>query len=98
MIVAISFKPASPRFPLGRLVATPNALQSLANGDIMDGLGRHLSGDWGDLDPDDKEANDRALVEGTRLFSAYTGKSGVRYWIITEANRSATTVLLPEDY
>ncbi|WP_417850272.1 hypothetical protein [Thalassoglobus sp.] len=59
---------------------------------------RHLSGDWGDCEPEDAIANDRAVSEGTRLFSVYHSSSGTKFWIITEADRSATTVLLPDDY
>ena len=84
-------------FELGEIVATSNALQALAIEDIMTGLHRHRAGDWGELSPEDIEANNQALVEGSRILSAYSSK-GVKFWIITEADRSATTVLLPEDY
>ncbi len=86
------------RFPIGRLVATSNALAQITPADIATGLKRHVQGDWGDLDPDDKAANDTALVDGSRLLSAYHAADGTKFWIITEADRSATTVLLPEDY
>jgi hypothetical protein len=85
-------------FRLGRIVATPNALQSITQDDILAGIQRHQAGDWGSLTDEDREANDRALVQGTRILSAYTAAGGTRFWIITEADRSATTVLLPEDY
>ena len=85
-------------FRLGRIVATPNALQNLLQEDIHTGLQRHQAGDWGELDNADREANDRALIDGTRILSAYRAAKGTRFWIITEADRSATTVLLPEDY
>jgi hypothetical protein len=88
----------SPKFPLGRIVATPNALDNVPNDEILFALGRHSQGDWGALDAEDKQANDRALLEGTRLLSAYNTKSDVRFWIITEHDRSITTILLPEDY
>jgi len=88
----------APRFPLGRLVATPNALGVLTQDDILPALGRHLSADWGDLDEQDKRENDRALHEGSRLLSRSLSSQGVRFWIITEWDRSVTTVLLPEDY
>lgn len=84
-------------FPLGVLVITTNAAHRLATSDISDGLRRHASGDWGDLDPSDAAQNDEALVAGGRLFSAYGAGDG-RFWVITEADRSVTTVLLPEDY
>jgi len=86
------------KFSPGRLVATPGALKAIPNGDIRTALARHLLGDWGDVPPEDKQANDRALVERTRLFSSYHSSSGTKFWIITEADRSATTVLLPDEY
>ena len=85
-------------FRLGRIVATPNALLSITQSDILLGIRRHQAGDWGELTDEDREANDQALVQGTRILSAYTAITGTRFWIITEADRSATTVLLPEDY
>jgi hypothetical protein len=88
----------SPKFDLGRLVTTPNALGVLAQDDILLGLGRHVRGDWGELDPEDRTANERALLHGGRLFSAFVSTNEVKFWIITECDRSATTVLLPEDY
>jgi hypothetical protein len=81
-------------FPLGRLVMTTNAARRLTPREMHDGLGRHASGDWGDLPPEDAEQNDHALRHGGRLFSAY-GEGDRRFWIITEADRSATTILLP---
>lgn len=86
------------KFPLGRLVATPNAISSLSQDDTLNALNRHRVGDWGDVCEEDRQANERALIEGARLLSVYHGVSGVKFWIITEADRSATTVLLPEDY
>lgn len=86
------------KFPLGRLVSTPNALEHIPNPDIMAALQRHLTGDWGDVDEHDREENELSLKEGFRLLSVYRSARGVKFWIITEADRSATTVLLPEDY
>ncbi len=86
------------KFQLGQLVATPNALNHLTHEDILDALKRHQAGDWGELCAEDCQANDQALVEGTRLLSAYLAANGTKFWIITEADRSVTTVLLPEDY
>lgn len=86
------------KFPLGRLVATPNALKHIPNPEIMAALQRHLTGDWGDVDEHDREENELSLKEGFRLLSVYHSAKGVKFWIITEADRSATTVLLPEDY
>jgi hypothetical protein len=83
---------------LGRIVATPNALRSITQEDILTGIQRHQSGDWGDLGDDDRAANDGALADGRRILSAYNAANGTRFWIITEADRSVTTVLLPQDY
>ncbi len=85
-------------FPLGQIVATRNALGPLSEADITNALNRHASRDWGDLDPEDAAANDRAMIEGERLLSAYHTPDGTKFWIITEWDRSYTTVLLPEDY
>ena len=86
------------KFRAGHIVATPTALEVLTHEDILCGMQRHLAGDWGDVDSHDHAANERALIEGTRLLSAYQSAQGVKFWIITEADRSATTILLPEDY
>ena len=86
------------QFPLGRLVATPNALEHIPNPEILAALQRHLTGDWGDVDEHDREENELSLKEGFRLLSVYRSATGVKFWIITEADRSRTTVLLPEDY
>jgi len=92
---------APERFGLGQLVATPGALAALeaANTSPAELLGRHLSGDWGTVDKDDWRANERALGEGTRLLSAYElPRTGEKVWVITEWDRSATTLLLPREY
>lgn len=86
------------KFNLGQLVATPHALSTVHPEDIPLALGRHLRGDWGDCGAEDRAENDLSLREGFRLFSVYHDRNGVKFWIITEADRSATTVLLPEDY
>lgn len=83
---------------LGQIVATPNALAHVPGPEIAQALARHQSGDWGELDKHDREANDTALQDGSRLLSAYRSKAGEKFWIITEADRSATTILMPEDY
>ena len=88
----------SPKFAAGQLVATSGALAAIPSEEIAHGLARHLQGDWGDLVPEDREANDRALKEGSRLVSAYNSSSGTRFWIITEWDRSYTTILLPQEY
>lgn len=85
------------RVPLGELVITGNASSRLTTEEVLTALHRHTSGDWGDLCPEDTLANDEALHQGGRLLSAY-GQGTHRFWIITESDRSATTVLLPEDY
>jgi hypothetical protein len=85
-------------YVIGHLVATPNALSVLAHDDIVVSLGRHVRGDWGELDSEDRNANERALLHGGRLFSVFVSTNQVKFWIITECDRSATTVLLPEDY
>jgi hypothetical protein len=86
------------KFRIGRIMATPHALEAIPNEDILAGITRHQSGDWGDVDDDDRQANDRALLDGSRLFSVYHSPNRVKFWIITEADRSRTTVLLPQDY
>jgi hypothetical protein len=80
--------------PLGRLVATPRALEALRESEetALQFLRRHAQGDWGD------RANDRALRDGERLLSAYRTARGTRLWVITEADRSSTCILLPEEY
>ena len=73
-------------------------METLPSPDLLLGLGRHIHCDWGDVCKEDWEANERALMEGTRLFSVYHTRQGVKFYVITEADRSATTILLPEDY
>ena len=87
------------RVPLGHVVATPGALDIVrAHGlDVVGLLNRHRSGDWGAVSEHDAQANDHAVEGGTRILSAYETVGG-RLWIITEADRSATTVLLPTEY
>ena len=89
-----------PLFPLGRIVATPGALEALHNAgqDARELLARHAGGDWGTLSEDDRNENDFAVTRALRLLSAYRLSTGVAIWIITEADRSASTLLLPEDY
>lgn len=86
------------QFPLGQTVISRNALKSLHPEDVCQGIHRHVCGDWGDLCPEDIEENNRSLEHGCRLLSAYRDRNGLKFWIITEADRSATTILLPEDY
>jgi len=84
--------------PMGQIVITPAAQETLSPRDIIHGLGRHSRGDWGTLDDEDKAANDRSLKVGARLLSAYQGAKGAKFWIITESDRSITTILLPGEY
>lgn len=90
---------AAPLFPLGRIVATPGALNTLvmASQDPGELLERHQSGDWGDIPQEDAAENRRSVRRGWRILSAYRVGSR-RIWIITEADRSSTGLLLPEDY
>ena len=85
-------------FHLGRICATPNALAALSQSEIQTSLQRHHAGDWGDVDDHDRQANDAALQDGSRLFSVYHSAQREKFWIITESDRSVTTVLLPSDY
>ena len=85
-------------FQPGQIVATRGALSVLSREDIMKALRRHLSGDWGNLSTKDKQENDFAVNNELRILSSYSSKKGVKFWIITEADRSVTTVLLPEEY
>lgn len=88
------------RFPLGRVVATPGALRALqeAEQSPAEFLDRHVSGDWGDLDDEDKQENEFSVRNGFRILSVYTTSAGDRLYVITEADRSVTTILLPEEY
>ena len=85
------------RFCTGMIVSTPGALRTFSSAELLQALGRHTAGDWGDLCEEDKQANDAALEHGGRLFSSYELPGG-KLWIITEADRSVTTFLLPEEY
>ncbi len=85
-------------FALGKLLMTPGVQREVPPSEMTQALRRHARGDWGELDDEDRRANDEALKDGTRLLSSYRTKAGVKFWIITEADRSATTVLLPEEY
>jgi hypothetical protein len=86
-------------FPLGRVVATPGALEVLARAgtDPAELLGRHQAGDWGDVPPEDARENRLPLRDGFRILSSYE-VTGERLWIITEADRSSTCILRPEEY
>lgn len=92
--------PSNPLFKLGRVVMTPGAAEVLEASDQSPWcfLIRHIAGDWGDLDAEDKQLNDEAIQDGSRILSAYTTANGSKLWVITEANRSSTAILLPEEY
>ena len=89
-----------PLFELGQIVGTPGALQALdeAEKHPAELLVRHMVGDWGDLEEEDKEENERSVEQGFRILSAYQLETGVKVWVITEWDRSVTTLLLPSDY
>lgn len=94
-----------PLFDSRQNLATPAAIQALAAAQVVreDLLRRHFAGDWGDVDPDDGQENDRALDTGARVLSAYVLSTGVRVWVMSEAAsaagiRPATTILLPTEY
>ena len=93
------------KFSLGRIVATPGALHALqdAGQEAGEFLARHVTGDWGDLDAEDRQANDAALINGSRILSAYVTRKGEKIWVITEAVneiglRYCSTLLLPSEY
>lgn len=93
----------APLFRPGRIVATSGAIEALGGGDSALAnaaalLDRHIGGDWGDLCQEDSETNARALARGGRLMSVYQGPDGAPVWIITESDRSATTLLTPDEY
>lgn len=88
------------RFPLGQIVATPGALDALAaaGNDPLAYIRRHVTGDWGDVEQEDANENEYSVGRFLRILSSYHMADGTRLWIITEADRSATTLLLPEEY
>jgi len=92
--------PTVPLFPAGQIVATPGALALLeqANRSPLEFLSRHLRGDWGDLCQEDKMENEVSLKYGFHLLSSYPVTETEKLWVITEADRSVTTLLLPEEY
>lgn len=86
------------KFALGKLFTTPGACRSIPRDEIVNALIRHKQGDWGNVGNADREENDLALKAGLRIVSTYESSGGTRFWIITEADWSATTVLLPDEY
>jgi len=85
-------------FPLGRIVMTKGVHLTISADELLTGLLRHAHGDWGDVCDEDRCLNDEALVRQFRLFSVYHASNKTKFWIITEADRSCTTFLLPEEY
>ncbi len=87
-------------FSLGQVVATPGALDALEAAGQNPGefLLRHVTGDWGEVPPEDAQENELSVRQGFRILSAYTLNTGVKIWVITESDRSATTLLLPDEY
>lgn len=79
-------------------MATPNALDQVPPANMLAALIQHAEGNWGEVCPEDRKANEQALRGGFRILSVYRTQAGTRFWIISEADRSATTVLMPEDY
>ena len=86
-----------PAFSLGNIFITSGASDALNHSDVLAVLGRHARGDWGDVCEEDKQANDGAVIDGERLLSAYVCDA-TRVWVITEADRALTSILLAEDY
>ena len=93
-----AFRIRRPKFALGEVVATAQAVATLTPADMQLALQRHVSGDWGKIGKVDRQANEQALLASSRLLSVYQSFAGVKFWVITEADRSVTTVLLPSDY
>ena len=96
---------SSPKSPLGQILVTPGALEALGRShqNPLTFIARHSSGDWGIICDEDQELNDQAVVDGSRIVSAYHVNDGTKLWVITEAanddgHRSATTILLPDEY
>ena len=87
-----------PKFELGTVVSTPGAISVASRSELIESLNRHARGDWGEICDHDRKENEFSLQNGFRLFSVYRTESGIRYWIITEADRSVTTILLPHEY
>jgi hypothetical protein len=89
-----------PKFSLGQVVSTPGALCAFseAGNSPQEFLDRHVRGDWGDLSKEDREENEFSIAKQLRILSAYQLRNGTKIWIITEADRSSTCILLPEEY
>lgn len=87
------------KFALGQTVTTPSAMGKIDTAEMITALNRHMAGDWGELCQEDRDVNEEALKLGGRLMSVYRTKDAqTKFWVITEADRSVTTILLPEEY
>ncbi len=82
----------------GLVRLTPSALDRLDQEDITQALSRHIVGDWGEVDLEEWQSNDKSLRSGFRILSAYVDRNSQKFWIVTEADRSTTTIMLPEEY
>lgn len=87
------------KFELGRIFATPGAIEAMGKVEVsmIEILGRHQGGDWSEMEKEDRDENEFALDKPLRIFSSYS-YNGMKFWVITEADRSATTILLPGEY
>jgi hypothetical protein len=85
-------------FQLGRIVITQAAIAEISWEDILAAVRRHFHGDWGNVEPDERQTNDTALLCGDRLLSSYQSARNIEFWILTEWDRIVTTILLPSDY
>ena len=94
----MTLHPLEDKFPLGQTVITPNAMHRVPPEEVLAAIKRHAACDWGEVCEEDRQENELSLREGFRLLSVYRSAAGEKFWIITEADRSATTVLMPEDY
>lgn len=93
-----TLKMAGKKFPLGMILRTSKVEKEVLTKDVFTMLARHAAGDWGEMSEVDKRENELSLNRGYRLMSAYTDSLGAKLWVITEADRSVTTVLFPEEY
>jgi hypothetical protein len=89
---------AGPKLSLGEILVTPGAAAKLPHEDVARALSRHARGDWGELDDPDRRLNDQRLTNGGPIASIYTASNGLKFYVLTEADRTTTTVLLPEEY
>lgn len=90
--------PEGPRFPLGRTLATRGVVTEVKMEAVYEAMARHERGDWGEVPPEDKALNDQAVEDGGRVLSMWRDEHGTKFYIITEADRSVTTALLPSEY